>query len=65
MTKEKSKCCEYHNKMEFDDTDLTECGMAGMGESPMVCCPNCPEVEFYNSRLIKVEFYKPRRRFCD
>lgn len=35
-------CCKFHNKMEFEDTDLAECGMAGMGR-PTVCCRNCPE----------------------
>lgn len=39
-----TKCCKYHDNM-FDpngETDLNECGMAGMG-APVVCCHNCPD----------------------
>ena len=36
------RCCKYHNKLCFVETDLTECGHSGMG-TPIVCCKECPE----------------------
>lgn len=36
------RCCKYHDKLAFVETDLTKCAMAGMGR-PTVCCVSCPD----------------------
>lgn len=42
MSRKSKKCCKYHNKMVFIETDLQDCGHSGMGR-PIVCCQDCPD----------------------
>lgn len=54
----KIKCCIYHNNLNYKETDLTQCGMAGMGNA-VICCPNCPEKEWYdkNQPTRTIDYY--------
>ena len=51
-------CCRYHNKFQYKDIDLEDCGVAGQG-AVVLCCPNCPEKSWYdkNQPTRPVEYY--------
>lgn len=52
------RCCKYHDKFNYRDTDLELCGMAGMG-AVVVCCKDCPKLEWYkeNQPTRPIEYY--------
>ena len=56
MKEKKKRCCKYHNNFQYIDMDLTECGMSGMG-TPTICCPKCPEKEYYDKKGIIPDYY--------
>lgn len=57
-SKGRKKCCKYHDNFNYQETDLQQCGWAGMGATTL-CCPKCPEKPWYdeNQPTRPIEYY--------